>query len=72
MRRGKENSITSIAFPLLSAGVFRGDRSLREVLQIGVDAVINNVYDDIRYAVFCAYTREEVETLREIFESKKT
>ena len=71
MKRGAENHITSIAFSLLSAGVFKGDRSLRQVLEIGVDAVINGVYDDIRYAVFCAYTDAEVETLKDIFEVKK-
>ena len=56
MKRGAENHITSIAFSLLSAGVFKGDRSLRQVLEIGVDAVINHARNGaVRVGSICIF-----------------
>lgn len=72
MKRGQENKISSIAFSLLSAGVFRGGQSLHRVLEIGVDAVVNNAYKDLKYAVFCCFNDKEVETMLKIFESQKS
>ena len=39
LERCRDEGITDVAFSLLSAGVFRGNRSLREVLTIGVMAI---------------------------------
>ena len=39
MRRCQENGVTDVAFSLLSAGIFRGQRDLGTVLSIGVDAI---------------------------------
>ena len=41
MRRCQENGVTDVAFSLLSAGIFRGQRDLGTVLSIGVDAIRN-------------------------------
>lgn len=39
LERCRENGITDVAFSLLSAGIFRGKRSLNDVLFIGVTAI---------------------------------
>lgn len=39
LERCRENGITDVAFSLLSAGVYRGERSLHDVLRIGVLAI---------------------------------
>jgi len=39
LARCRENSITDVAFSLLSAGIFRGSRTVEEVLTIGVVAI---------------------------------
>ena len=39
LERCRENNVTDVAFSLLSAGVFRGKRSLNDVLSIGVKAI---------------------------------
>ena len=38
---GKNQNIEAIAFALLSAGIFRGKRSVDEVLRSGIDAIVN-------------------------------
>merc|ERR1712238_530698 len=39
LARCRENDITDVAFSLLSAGIFRGTRTVEEVLTIGVKAI---------------------------------
>lgn len=39
LERCKETGITDVGFSLLSAGVFRGDRSLKDVLTISLQAI---------------------------------
>jgi len=39
LERAREAGLEAVAFSLLSAGVFRGSRSLREVLRVGVAAM---------------------------------
>lgn len=39
MRRCQENGVTDVAFSLLSAGIFRGQRDLGTVLCIGITAI---------------------------------
>ena len=60
--------MSSIACSLLSAGIFRGDQSLQKVLEIGIQSVANNLYPELKYVVFCAYTEGEVATLRQLFD----
>jgi len=40
LQHAKEARLAGVAFSLLSAGVFRGSRSLRSVLKIGVSAIV--------------------------------
>lgn len=39
MREAREKRLPDVAFSLLSAGIFRGDRDLRDVLALGILAV---------------------------------
>eukprot|EP00397_Hematodinium_sp_SG-2012_P048397 GEMP01055425.1.p1 GENE.GEMP01055425.1~~GEMP01055425.1.p1 ORF type:complete len:314 (+),score=84.47 GEMP01055425.1:119-1060(+) len=74
LRLARENGATSIGFSLLSAGIFRGPRTVDEVLTIGWNAVENwvgenatedePVKEEDRFGVFfVAFTPEEQEIL---------
>jgi O-acetyl-ADP-ribose deacetylase (regulator of RNase III) len=59
--------IEAIAFSLLSAGVFRGSRSLRKVLKIGIDALYNfKGYAELREVHLCAFQDKEIDVLLDI------
>ncbi|KAL7470798.1 hypothetical protein ACHAXS_011055 [Conticribra weissflogii] len=64
---GKEAKLEAIAFSLLSAGVFRGPKTLKDVLRIGVDAICNfDGYDALAEVHMCAFSQNEVDALQEI------
>ncbi|KAL3778222.1 hypothetical protein ACHAW5_009624 [Stephanodiscus triporus] len=59
--------IEAIAFSLISAGVFRGSRSMKEVLKIGMDAIYNfNGYAELQEVHMFAFSEKEVDALVEI------
>ena len=61
-----ELKVASVGFSLLSAGVFRGVRSLNEILTIGVRAVAGYDYSQhksLREVHLVAYTKEEQDVL---------
>ena len=53
---------------ILILGVFKGERSLSEILEIGLNTVINNVYEGLQSATLVAWTEEEQKVLTEIFD----
>ena len=59
MRLAAEKGVRTLAFSLLSAGVFRGKRSLVDVLRIGVETVKKNVYEGLEEVHFVAYLEKE-------------
>lgn len=63
MLESQRKQLPDLAFSLLSAGIFRGRRSLRDVLGIGLLAVSAATYDGLTAAVFVGFTAEEVDTL---------
>jgi len=69
MERAKENKAESIAFSLLSSGVFRGEKKLEDILQICYDTLLeeSNHYDGLKSISLVAYTKEEKEILESIF-----
>jgi O-acetyl-ADP-ribose deacetylase (regulator of RNase III) len=69
MTEAKDRNMTSVGICLLSAGIFRGDQSLRTIIQIAVNTIADNVYPGLQYACICAFTREEIRILHESFES---
>lgn len=67
LERSKEAKIQAIAFSLLSAGVYRGPRSIREVLEIGLNAIISFCgYDELEEIHLYAFNDCEMKTLLDI------
>ncbi|KAL3807121.1 hypothetical protein ACHAXA_005442 [Cyclostephanos tholiformis] len=59
--------IEAVAFSLLSAGVFRGPRSVREVLRIGMYAICNfDGYAELKEVHLCAFNDTEIDALLDI------
>ena len=58
-----ELGVETVAFGLLSAGVFRGERPLREILAAGLAAVLRHTTGSVKEVHLVAYTQEEQETL---------
>jgi O-acetyl-ADP-ribose deacetylase (regulator of RNase III) len=67
LERSKEAKIQAIAFSLLSAGVYRGPRSIREVLEIGLNAIISfRGYNELEEIHLYAFNDCEMKTLLDI------
>lgn len=66
MRCARTAGIELLAFPLISAGVFRGPRSLRDVLTIAITTLLRNSYEGLREVHLVCFTTQEVESLLEI------
>lgn len=64
--RTKSDEIKCIAFSLISAGVFRGGKTLNEVLEIGVRNVVENVYEGLEEVQFVGYRASEIGALGEV------
>jgi O-acetyl-ADP-ribose deacetylase (regulator of RNase III) len=63
MARAAEAKIKYLGFSLISAGIFRGSRSLRDVLEIGVKSVSQAAYPGLEEVHFVAYTQNEADLL---------
>jgi len=68
MREAHAKRAPDVAFSLLSAGVFRGERSLRDVLGIAVLAVSGAAYEGLQDVFMVGFTTNEVELLTELIE----
>mmetsp|Transcript_27477 Transcript_27477/g.34002 ORF Transcript_27477/g.34002 Transcript_27477/m.34002 type:complete len:222 (-) Transcript_27477:174-839(-) len=67
LNRAREVKLEAVAFSLLSAGVFKGARSLAEVLGIAVHTICDNHgYEELKEVHLFAFTQKEVDTLLEI------
>lgn len=70
--RCKEAQLHAIAFSLISAGVYRGPRSVAEVLQIGIDTIKKFIDEEdessceLEEVHMYAFTSEEMDTLLSI------
>jgi len=62
MQRCAEFGLKSVGFCLISSGIFRGPRSLDEVLRIGLEAIRDAMLPGIEVFVI-GYTREEMACL---------
>eukprot|EP01127_Copromyxa_protea_P012393 TRINITY_DN3231_c0_g1_i1.p1 TRINITY_DN3231_c0_g1~~TRINITY_DN3231_c0_g1_i1.p1 ORF type:complete len:219 (-),score=36.69 TRINITY_DN3231_c0_g1_i1:40-696(-) len=71
MEIASELNAKTIGFTLLSCGVFRGERDLGEILEIGIRAIAQNCYVGLETVTMVAWTSEEqqvlVETLDRLF-----
>ena len=59
LRIAQEEGIVQIAFPLLSAGAYRGQVPLDQVVELACRAVVENYYDTLDIAWLYAWTPEE-------------
>ena len=63
----RENKIEAVAFSLLSSGVFRGNKSVSSVLEIGVDAIRDfGGYEELEEVHLCAFNDKETSVLASI------
>jgi len=59
--------LEAVAFSLLSSGIFRGNRSQKEVLRIGMDAIAKyDGYAELQEVHMYAFTQNEADKLVEI------
>ncbi len=57
-------NLEAVAFSLLSAGVYRGSRSVQDVLRIGLRAICQfGGYEGLKEVYLCGFTTEEVDAL---------
>jgi O-acetyl-ADP-ribose deacetylase (regulator of RNase III) len=68
MREGAKHGMASIAFSLISASIFRGDKSLSHVLRLGAAAIAQNVYEGCTHVLLCGYTQEECRALQDVMD----
>ena len=67
LERAKSARLEAVAFSLLSAGIFRGSRGVKEVLRIGMDAICKfGGYAELQEIHMCAFNKHESDTLLEI------
>jgi O-acetyl-ADP-ribose deacetylase len=67
-----KNELDTIAFSLLSAGVYRGSNSLDTVLEVGVQAIVDwcensdSDSNNLDHVCLCAFTSREYTVLQDI------
>lgn len=63
----KNVNLEAVGFSLLSAGIFRGPRSVKEVLRIGMEAISTyHGYSELQEVHMCAFNQKEADVLVEI------
>ena len=68
MKRAKENRCKTVAFSLLSAGIFRGRQSLDNVLRCAVEAIGDATYPGLQRVHLVAFSTKEQEALARVIE----
>eukprot|EP00966_Prymnesium_polylepis_P153216 3539144-Prymnesium_polylepis.1 len=59
MLRAKENNLKTVAFCIISAGIFCGGCPLKTVIKTGIDAIAKNIYPGLEQVVYCGFTPTE-------------
>ena len=70
MQRAQEQKCETIGFSLLSAGIFRGTRTVKQVLTIGLNAIEENGYEGLKEVHMVGYTPTEIDVLVALVEEK--
>ena len=68
LAREKGGRLTSVAFCILSGGIYRGYKSLPDVIKHGLRAIAKNAYPSLDRVMFCMYTPGEQDASREAIE----
>jgi len=71
MLRARESGLNTVAFCILSAGIFRGNCPLKTVIKRGMDAIAKNTYPGLEQVVFCGFTSNEQMELDSILQDIK-
>ena len=71
LERACENSLTSVAFCIISAGIYRGSCPLRTVIEKGLESIAKHVYPGLKCVVLCGFTPEEQTVLKTILQDIK-
>jgi O-acetyl-ADP-ribose deacetylase (regulator of RNase III)/Tfp pilus assembly protein PilF len=66
MRLARDQDCSTVAFSLLSAGIFRGKRSLEDVLHIAVEALRDACFEGLDRVHLVAFSDEEQEVLQRV------
>lgn len=66
MRCGQQKVLKRIGFSLISSGIFRGQQSLRKVLEAGVVGICNGIYPELEEVHMIAFTGAEQRELQEV------
>jgi hypothetical protein len=67
LQRAQELHVQTLGFSLLSAGVFRGQKPLYDVLSIGLRAVRQHAHRGLRHVCLVAFTDDEEKELVKAF-----
>ena len=68
MREARKKACRTLAFSLLSAGIFRGQRALHTVIAIGVLAVHAALYEGLSDVFLVGFTNSDCETLTSVID----
>ena len=66
MALAERAQIECIAFSLLSVGVFRGNKSIHDLLKIAIVSIIESRYDGLKEIHLCGHTEHEFLLLIEV------
>lgn len=66
MKIACNSGVRTIAFALISAGVFSGDRGLRGVLAIAARAIRDSVYPELEQVHMVCFTHRELHTMQQV------
>ena len=61
-----QNNITSLCFSLISAGIFKGKKSLSHVLEIGIRAILETAASPLTEVHLCGFKSDEIYELENI------
>lgn len=57
--RARERNLKSVAFCILSAGIFRGDAPLDKIIETAIRSIVTHSYFGLERVFFCAYAPHE-------------
>lgn len=64
--RASEAKLRSVAFCIISGGIFRGQCPLDKIMETALFAIAQNAYPGLEHVYFCAFTEFERRVLREV------
>jgi O-acetyl-ADP-ribose deacetylase (regulator of RNase III) len=65
--RAQERNLKSVAFCILSAGIFRGNAPLDKIIEIAIRSIVTHSYTGLERVFFCAYAPHERVVTNEVF-----